>query len=209
MRHTNTTPETDQIILINGELTGFTIADPLSSFLQQTILLLSHVHSLQNGGLDEHPSLLSSGADIAQSDSHMVQIYDQSQGHFWKPGPGKGIHHHICLPRVIMNGQIIIFNQFEPPTLPQIQLFLSENVLETLMIDVNVTRLTIKIMPPQFQGKHNSGQLEVMGRIIPLMFLQLPRAISNHPAFLHQHTFKANTRSIRINYETLTTFRQG
>jgi hypothetical protein len=38
-------PETNQIILINGELTGFTIADPLSSFLQQTILLLSHAHS--------------------------------------------------------------------------------------------------------------------------------------------------------------------
>jgi hypothetical protein len=35
---------------------------------------------------------------------------------------------------VIMNGQIIIFNQFEPPTLPQIQLLLSENILETFII---------------------------------------------------------------------------
>jgi hypothetical protein len=32
---------------------GFTIADPLSSFLQQMILLLSHTHSLQKGGLNE------------------------------------------------------------------------------------------------------------------------------------------------------------
>jgi hypothetical protein len=77
------------------------------------------------------------------------------------------------------------------------------------MIGVNVTRFTINIMPPRFQGKHKSVQLEVMGMIISLMFLQLPRAISNHPAFLHQHTTKANTRSICINCETLTTLRQG
>jgi hypothetical protein len=50
---------------------------------------------------------------------------------------------------VIMNRQIIIFNQFEPPTLPQIQLLLSKNILETFIIGVNVTSLAIKIMPPR------------------------------------------------------------
>jgi hypothetical protein len=34
LRHTKAAPETNQIILINGELPGFTIANPLSSFLQ-------------------------------------------------------------------------------------------------------------------------------------------------------------------------------
>jgi hypothetical protein len=37
----------------------------------------------------------------------------------------------------------------EPSMLPQIQLLLSENVLETFMIGVNVTSLTIKVMPPR------------------------------------------------------------
>jgi hypothetical protein len=111
-------------------------------------MLLSHAHSLQKGGLNEHLSLLSSGAYIAQSNPYTVQICDQWQGHFWNPEPTKGISHHICLAQVIMNGYIIILYQFEPPTLPQIQLLLSENILETLMIGVDVARLAIKIMPP-------------------------------------------------------------
>jgi hypothetical protein len=88
-------------------------------------------------------------------------------------------------------------------------LFLIEDILETLMIGVNVTRFAIEVMPPRFEGKNNSGQLEVMGRVIPIMLVQLPRAISNHSVFLHQHTTKANTRSICINCEMLTTLRQG
>jgi hypothetical protein len=86
----------------------------------------------------------------------------------------KGISHHICLPRVIMNGQIIIFNQFEPPSSPQIQLLLSENVIETFMIDVNVTRLAIEIMPQRFYGKYHCGQFKIMSWIIPFMLPQLP-----------------------------------
>uniref|UniRef100_A0A0A9B3C3 Uncharacterized protein n=1 Tax=Arundo donax TaxID=35708 RepID=A0A0A9B3C3_ARUDO len=47
-----------------------------------------------------------------------------------------------------------------------------------------------------------------MGRIIPLMLLQLSRAISNHLAILHQHTTKTNMGSIRIHCEALAAFRQ-
>jgi hypothetical protein len=50
----------------------------------------------------------------------------------------QGIGNHICLARVIMNFQLIILDQFYPSSLPHIQVRLSEKILQTFMISVDM-----------------------------------------------------------------------
>jgi hypothetical protein len=54
-----------------------------------------------------------------------------------------------------MDFQIIIFYQFHPSRLPHIQVGLSENILETLVIGEDIAVITHQVMPPNFQGMHN------------------------------------------------------
>ena len=46
--------------------------------------------------------------------------------------------------------QIIIFNQLQPSTLSHIQIYLSENVLQTLVMSIDITLMSDKIVPPYF-----------------------------------------------------------
>ena len=52
--------------------------------------------------------------------------------------PAQGIHDDVCLARVIVHLEVIILDQLEPSSLTHIQLRLSEDVLETFMISVDV-----------------------------------------------------------------------
>jgi hypothetical protein len=49
------------------------------------------------------------------------------------------IHNDICLPRVIVNFQLVVFDQLESSSLPHVQVKLSEDVLQdsTVRIDMN------------------------------------------------------------------------
>jgi hypothetical protein len=49
-----------------------------------------------------------------------------------------------------MEFQIVIFYQFQPSSLPHIQIRLSENILETLVICVDIAAITYQVMPPKF-----------------------------------------------------------
>src|ERR1043165_5573653 len=116
------------------------------------------------------------------------------------------ISHNIGFTRMILHIQIIILNKFQPSSLPEVQLSLSENVLQTLMISEYVTAVPNKIMPPCLQRMNNRCQLQVMCGILLLMVLKLTRSISNNPST--SHTTKFSTRCITINLEVLMYIRQ-
>src|SRR3954468_21314433 len=54
----------------------------------------------------------------------------------------------ICFARMILHIQVIVLNQLQPSALPDVQLPLGEDILQTLMIREYVTTVTNKIMPP-------------------------------------------------------------
>jgi hypothetical protein len=49
---------------------------------------------------------------------------------------------------VVVNGQVVVLDQFEPSSLPQVQLRLCEDVLQTLVVGVNVALVTHQVVPP-------------------------------------------------------------
>ena len=55
--------------------------------------------------------------------------------------PTQGIRGDVCLARVIVHLEVIILDQLEPSSLTHIQLWLSEDVLETFMISVDVAHI--------------------------------------------------------------------
>ena len=68
-----------------------------------------------------------------------------------------------------MHLKIIIFNQLKPPLLSHVQFRLSEDVLETLMIGVDITQITQQIVSLDLQSMNNYSQFKVMSRVIDLM----------------------------------------
>ena len=49
---------------------------------------------------------------------------------------------------MIMHFKIIILDQFKPSTLPHVEIRLSENVLESLVISVDIAMITKQIVTP-------------------------------------------------------------
>src|ERR1043165_1736755 len=68
----------------------------------------------------------------------------------------------ICFTRMILHIQVIVLNKLQPSALPEVQLPLSEDVLQTLMISEYVTAVTNEIVPPCLQHMNNRCQLQVM-----------------------------------------------
>ncbi|KAM2369331.1 hypothetical protein EV2_047795 [Malus domestica] len=85
--------------------------------------------------------------------------------------PTKSINYRIGTTWVILNSAVIITEQLYPSPLPKIEIWLSEDILKALMISEDLTLFLIKIVPPDFQSKHDRCQLEIMSRIVPLMRL--------------------------------------
>jgi hypothetical protein len=87
--------------------------------------------------------------------------------------PAQGIHNHIRLSGVIMNLQIIILDQLQPSSLAHVQIDLSENVLQTLVVGEDMYHIPKKIVSPCSQSKNNNNQLEIVRGIVPFMTSQL------------------------------------
>jgi hypothetical protein len=56
----------------------------------------------------------------------------------------KRICNHVRFAGMIMDLQIIILDQFQPSSLPHIQIRLRENIFETLVVGVDIAVITIK-----------------------------------------------------------------
>src|SRR3954449_4246195 len=66
---------------------------------------------------------------------------------------------NIRLAGMVVDIDIIILDQLHPSTLPHIQLPLSENVLEALMICIQLTPVAYQIVVPCLEGMCHSGKL--------------------------------------------------
>jgi hypothetical protein len=62
----------------------------------------------------------------------------------------KSIGNHICLARMIVHLEIIIFNQLNPSSLTHIQLGLGEDIFEAFMVSIDIANIAQQIMSPDF-----------------------------------------------------------
>jgi hypothetical protein len=85
----------------------------------------------------------------------------------------QGIRNHILLTGVIVNLNIIVLDQLQPSSLPHVQISLSEEVLQDLVINEDMSHIPKEIMPPGTQGMNYSGQLKIMSGIVLFMQAQL------------------------------------
>ena len=74
---------------------------------------------------------------------------------------------------MIVQSHIIILDEIQPSPLPEIQLLLRENVLQTLVIRVHLTMISDEKMSPCLQCMHYDCLLQIMGSIIQLMGFKL------------------------------------
>src|SRR3954469_4191477 len=65
------------------------------------------------------------------------------------------ICNNICFTRMILHIPVIVLNQLQPSALPEVQLSLSEDILQALMIHENVTAVPNEIVPPCLQRMNN------------------------------------------------------
>src|SRR3954465_263912 len=97
----------------------------------------------------------------------------------------QGIGHHISLARGIGNIHVEVGYCLEPSLLAEIQVWLSKQIFQTLVVGVDLATITDEVMSPQLQCINYCCQLKVMSWILIFVSTQLTRAISNHFAILH------------------------
>jgi hypothetical protein len=87
--------------------------------------------------------------------------------------------------------------------LPHVQICLSEDVFETLVISVDVTVSSHQVVSPYLKSMNHSCQFQIMCRVVLLMGSECSGSISNYSVILHQDTSHSSTRSITINFKWL------
>src|ERR1041385_1907987 len=97
----------------------------------------------------------------------------------------QGIGHHISFSRGVMNIHVEIGYCLEPSLLAEIQIWLSKQVLQALVVAIDLTTITNEVMSPQLQCINYRCQFKIMCWIVIFMIMQQTRAISNHFALLH------------------------
>src|SRR3954465_1500123 len=97
----------------------------------------------------------------------------------------QGIGHHISFARGIGDIHVEIGYCLEPSLLAEIQVRLSKQVFQALVVGIDLATVTKEVMLPQLQCIDYSCQFEVMGWILVFVSTQLTRAIRNHFALLH------------------------
>jgi hypothetical protein len=58
----------------------------------------------------------------------------------------------------VVNLQVIILVEFQPTTLPKVEIFLGKNILQTLMVYIDLTLGPHYIMSPTLESMHYNGQ---------------------------------------------------
>src|ERR1041385_3390253 len=97
----------------------------------------------------------------------------------------QGISHHISFARGVRNSHVVVGYCLEPSLLAEIQIWLSKQVLQALVVSVDLATVTKEVMSPQLQCINDRCQFEIMCWIVFFVSTQLTRAISNHFALLY------------------------
>nr|GEW96510.1 reverse transcriptase domain-containing protein [Tanacetum cinerariifolium] len=77
--------------------------------------------------------------------------------------------YYIRLTRMVANFAVIIVEKLYPTTLMHIQLFLIEDMPETLMVGVYDVLHLVQVMSPDLEGKYYRTQFQIMGGVILLV----------------------------------------
>src|SRR3954471_6947841 len=97
----------------------------------------------------------------------------------------QGVSHYISFARGIRNIHVEVGYCLEPSLLAEIQVWLSKQVLQALVVSVDLATITDEVMSPQLQCINYCCQFEIVCWIVLFMRTQLTRAIRNHFALLH------------------------
>ena len=97
----------------------------------------------------------------------------------------QGISHYIRLAGGIGYTHVKICNSLHPSLLTEVQIWLSKQILQTLVVGEDLAMITEKVMSPLLQCMNDSSKLEVVNWVVFFMRVQLSRGISNHSALLH------------------------
>src|SRR3954470_15545185 len=96
------------------------------------------------------------------------------------------IRYDVRLTRVVLQSEVVIRQIFHPSSLPHVQVLLSEDMSETLVIREDLELLPIKIVSRGLERMNNCCQLQVMSRIVLLMNLELTRSEGYNSPLLHK-----------------------
>src|ERR1043165_4627440 len=97
----------------------------------------------------------------------------------------QGISHYISFARGIRNIPVEVGYCLKPSLLTEIQVWLSKQILQTLVVGEDLATITDEVMSPHLQCIDYCCQFKVMSWILIFVSTQLTRAISNHFAILH------------------------
>ena len=97
----------------------------------------------------------------------------------------QGISHYISLAGGIGYTHVKVCNSLHPSLLMEVQIWLSKQILQTLVVGEDLATITEKVMSPLFQCMDDNSKLEVVNWVVFFMRAQLTRGISNHSALLH------------------------
>ena len=97
----------------------------------------------------------------------------------------QGISHYISLAWCIGNTQVKVCNNLHPSLLTEVQVWLSKQILQTLLVSEDLATITEKVMSPLLQRMNDCSKFEVVNWVVLFVRAQLPRGISNHFAVLH------------------------
>jgi hypothetical protein len=62
----------------------------------------------------------------------------------------ESVCYHVSLPGVVMDLEVIILDQFKPSSLMEVEVWLSEDILQTLVISEDVAFVPNQTVPPYF-----------------------------------------------------------
>jgi hypothetical protein len=69
----------------------------------------------------------------------------------------QSVGYDVCLAGVVVNVQVVVRDQLQPPSLSQVQFKLGEDIFQALMIGINVALVSHQIVPPYLQGVNDRG----------------------------------------------------
>ena len=72
----------------------------------------------------------------------------------------QGISHYISLAWRIGDTQVKVCNKLHPSLLTEVQIWLSKQIFQTLVVSEDLATITEKVMSPLFQCLYNSSKLE-------------------------------------------------
>ena len=97
----------------------------------------------------------------------------------------QGISHDISLAWRIGNTQVKVCNKLHPSLLTEVQVWLSKQIFQTLVVGEDLATITEKVMSPLLQRMNDGSKFEVVNWVVLFVRAQLTRGICNHSVLLH------------------------